>query len=189
EAIGLRVGGEFRGSVTFVVDERATIYNLWMRGIPTSNEYSQLITPQVLYLNNSLFKYPIVLGELNYFGPWIRIGGSFDVLFKTLPALGVRYIIHYVQYNAADERHLPSVTLPHRPVGDEPRVWFVYELPNSNVGNYSPTEVVTANSGAEIIAALEAPHFDFTKQVVVSTAIGESLVPAKDMRLSLIRGG
>src|SRR5262249_23162334 len=65
----------------------------------------------------------------------------------------------------------------------------VYELPNSNVGNYSPTEVVTANSGAEIIAALEAPHFDFTKQVVVSTAIGESLVPAKDMRLSLIRGG
>src|SRR5262249_43123937 len=47
----------------------------------------------------------------------------------------------------------------------------------------------TAKSGAEIIAALAAPHFDFAKQVVLSAGIDEPLVPAHDVRLSVIRGG
>src|SRR5262245_48247218 len=33
------------------------------------------------------------------------------------------------------------------------------------------------------------PDFDFTKQVVLSTAIDKSLVPARNMQMSLIRGG
>src|SRR5262249_10513727 len=37
ETIGLRVGGEFRGSVTFVAPGDATMYKLWMWGIPTAN--------------------------------------------------------------------------------------------------------------------------------------------------------
>jgi hypothetical protein len=57
------------------------------------------------------------------------------------------------------------------------------------LGNYSPTEVAIGKSGAEIIAAISAPNFDFTKQVVVSTTIDEPLVPTNTMRLSLIRGG
>jgi hypothetical protein len=163
--------------------------NLWIRGIPTINEYSQLVTPQALYLRAALFKRDIGLGELNHFVPWIGERGSYDVLFKTLQALGMRYIIFYARFSPADERHFPFVTMPHRPVGEPPGDWFVYELPNPNRGNYSPTEVVTATSGSDIIAALEAPHFDFTKQVVLTTAIDEALVPARDMRLSLIRGG
>jgi hypothetical protein len=190
KAIGLRVGGEFRGSaMMYVAPSDATMYNLWIHGIPTANDYSQLLTPQATYFNAALFKNDIVLGDLNQFGPWIGQKGSWDVLFKALPAIGVRHIILYGPIDGGKYSDLPFVTLPRRPVGGEPAEWFVYELPNPNVGNYSPTEVVTAKSGAEIIAALEAPHFDFAKQVVLSTTIDEPLVPAKDMRLSLIRGG
>jgi hypothetical protein len=190
EAIGLRAGSEFRGSVTLVVgSDDATRYNLWMRGIPTANEYSQLVTPQAQYLSAVLLGNGIVLGGLNAFVPWIRDRAYYDILFKTLPALGVRYIILANQLQAADQRHLPFVTFPRRPVGSEPAEWIVYELPNPNHGKYSPTEVLTAKSGAEIIAALAAPQFDFSKQVVLSTAIDEPLAPAHDMHLSVIRGG
>jgi hypothetical protein len=48
ETIGLRVGKEFRGSLTSVapspIEDAPSLYNLWMHGIPTLNEYSQLIT-------------------------------------------------------------------------------------------------------------------------------------------------
>jgi hypothetical protein len=189
ESIGLRVGGEFRGSVTFVAPDEATMYNLWMRGIPTADEYSQLVTPQAQYLSAALLGNGIVLAGLNAFVPWIKDPAYYDVLFKMLPALGVRYIILHVRLGQADQRHFPFVTIPRRAVGGELAEWLVYELPNPNVGTYSPTEIVTAKSGAEIIAAIGAPHFDFTKQVVPSTAIDEPLVPAKDMHLSLIRGG
>src|SRR5262249_15590526 len=47
ETIRLRVGGEFRGSLTFVAGSvyGGTMFNLWIQGIPTANEYSQLVTP------------------------------------------------------------------------------------------------------------------------------------------------
>jgi hypothetical protein len=190
KAIALRVGGEFHGSVTLVVGtDDATRYNLWMRGIPTADEYSQLVTPQAHYLSAALLGNGLVLAGLNAFGPWSRDLAYYEVLFKTLPVLGVRYIILATRLPPVDQRHLPFVTFPRRPVGGEPAEWIVYELPNPNIGNYSPTEVVTAKSGPEIIAALAAPHFDFTKQVVLSSAIGEQLIPAHDMRLSVIRGG
>jgi hypothetical protein len=189
ESIGLRVGGEFRGSVTFVANDEAAMYNLWLHGIPTADEYSQLVTPQAQYLSADLLGNGIVLAGLNAFVPWIKDPAYYDVLFKTLPALGVRYIILHVRLAAADQRHFPFVTIPRHVVGGPPANWFIYELPNPNVGTYSPTEIVTAKSAAEIITALEAPHFDFTKQVVLLAPIDEPLVPAKDMRLSLIRGG
>jgi len=193
DAIGLRVGSEFRGSLTSrappPTEDAPSLNNLWMHNIPTANEYSQLVTPQALYFTSALFKHDIVLGALNSFGHWIGPDLSYDLLFKTLRAVGVHYVIVYDRFGEADRRHFPFVTVPRRPVGLEPTNWLVYELPNPNLGNYSPTEVVIAKSGAEIIAAIRAPRFDFTKQVLVSTAIEAPLVPANNMRLSLIRDG
>jgi hypothetical protein len=189
KSIGLRVGGEFHGSLTFEAGLGGeTMFNLWMHGVGTGNEYSQLITPQVMYLNAALFKQDFS-GDLNNYRPWAGEKGAYDVMFKTLQALGVRYTAHNYRHQEADKRHFPLVTFPRRPIDQFSADWVVYELPNPNIGNYSPTEVVTAKSGPEIIAALAALHFDFTKQVVLSTAIDEPLVPAHDMRLSLIRNG
>jgi hypothetical protein len=67
--------------------------------------------------------------------------------------------------------------------------WRVYELPNPNVGNYSPTEAIAAETGAAAAALMRQPDFDFTKKVVVTTAIDKPLVPARSMQMSLIRGG
>src|SRR5262249_55907538 len=66
-------------------------------------------------------------------------------------------------------------------------VWQIYELPRPNVGDYSPTEVVTASSALEMVAAMRAENFDFTRQVVLP--VPAKLVPARDIKLSLIHGG
>jgi hypothetical protein len=70
-----------------------------------------------------------------------------------------------------------------------PGLWDIYEFPHPNVGDYTPTEMVIATSAADMVAAMRSENFDFTRQVVLSEAQGQSLVPARDMRLSLIPGG
>jgi hypothetical protein len=49
--------------------------------------------------------------------------------------------------------------------------------------------VMTPTAGADAMAILARPDFDFTKQVVLSAPLDVPLVPASDMRLSIIRGG
>src|SRR5262249_14438530 len=44
-------------------------------------------------------------------------------------------------------------------------------------------------TGAAAAAMMVHADFDFTKQVVLSAAIDKSLVPARNMQMSLIRGG
>jgi hypothetical protein len=80
-------------------------------------------------------------------------------------------------------------TLPHVRLAEEPTAWKIYELPHPNVGNYSPTEVIMAGSGAEIMAIISKPEFDATRQAVLSTPIAERLVPAREMRMSHTRSG
>ena len=190
EAIGLRVGGEFRGSVMlYAAPSEPTMPNLWIYGIPTVNEYSQLLTPQALYFSAALFKHDIVLGDLNQFVPWIATDATITISYSgRCSHLACALSSPSTAFTQPTNAIFPLSHF-HVALLQEPGNWVVYELPNPNVGNYSPTEVMTAKSGPEIIAALGAPHFDFTKQVVLSTAIDEPLVPAHNMRLSLIRGG
>jgi hypothetical protein len=49
--------------------------------------------------------------------------------------------------------------------------------------------VLVAETGAQAAAMMIQPSFDFTRQVVLSTAIDKSLVPARNMRMVWIRGG
>jgi hypothetical protein len=193
--IGLRVGGEFRGSVTLLTppppEDQPTLFNFWRHNIPTANEYNQLVTPQAMYFTSAMFKYDIVLDFLNWFGQWIGRDTSYDLLFKTLRSLGVRYVIVYDPFGEAEKRHFPHLSFPRRSVAIAVAStnWLVYELPDPNLGNYSPTDVTIAKTGAEIVAAISDPQFDFAKQAVVSTPIDAPLVPAANMRLSVIGGG
>jgi hypothetical protein len=189
ERIGLDVGGRFRGSITYwpaSVDDLLSMIALWMRSIPTANEYSQLVTPQALYLNSALFRKD-VRPELNFFLPWVG-PASYEVLFKTLQALGVRYLAGYEPFPEADQRHFSSRKLPRRSSSGQTGDWQIYELPEPNLGHYSPTEVTMKESGAEIVATLGGANFDFKRGAVLWTDPGP-LVPARDMRLTLIRGG
>ncbi len=190
--IGLAADTRFRGSAlfyTFGYDEFLTLNNLWVDRVPTANEYTQLVTPQAIYFIHQLFKRNLEY-DLNWFRPWINTGGaSFPMLFRTLRALGVRYLGGYEQLHVAGMEDFPSASFPRREPRNPPGLWVIYEMPDVNLGNYSPTEVSTARSAAEIIAALGAATFDFPRQAVLSTEIRDRLVPARDMKLSVIRGG
>jgi hypothetical protein len=190
--IGYRHDPRFRGSVffyTFGYDEFLTMDALWVARVPTANEYSQLVTPQAIYFLHQLIKRDLTY-DLNWFRPWINTGGvSFSMLFRTFRALGVRYLGGYEPLHIPGIEDFPSTSFPRRQPGNPPGRWVMHEIPDINLGNYSPTEVMTVRSAAEMIAALAAPNFDFTRQAVLSTEIRDHLVPARDMKLSVIRGG
>jgi hypothetical protein len=192
--IGARVGETFRGSAVFPSGDYfdlLSMSNLWKRGIPTANEYSQLVTPQMIYLNAALFRRNVA-SDLNHFTPWLG-GAAFETWFKALQALGVRYLITSSRFPQADQDLMPAATFtgrkPRGPYGAyELGKWEVYEFPVPNLGNYSPTHIVAADSAAEIIARLGEAGFDFRRDVVVSGII-EALVPAREMHLSITRAG
>jgi hypothetical protein len=193
DKIGLGVGRPFRGSVHFFPFDYGTwltISGLWARGIPTVEQHGQLVTPPSFYFS-FYFVYAANSRELNGFV--LSPGQSWANYWGALQLLGVRYYAagQEVLSSSAYARYanFPVNTFPYRPLSGEHGLWYVYELPHPNVGNYSPTEVKTAVSGAEIVAMMAEPNFDFTRQVVLSAEISQSLVPAHDMRLSLIRGG
>jgi hypothetical protein len=190
--IGFRNDPRFRGSVffyTFQYDEFLTLDSLWVDGVPTLNEYSQLISPQAIYLVHQLLKRNLG-SDLNWFRPWIDSGGvSFAMLFRTLQAFGVRYVGGYEPIRVPGVEGFTFTSFPRRPPRSGQGRWVIYEIPNVNVGDFSPTEVMTARSAAEIIATLAATDFDFTRQGVLSSEIGGRLVPAYDMTLSVVRGG
>jgi hypothetical protein len=144
------------------------------------------VTPQALYFIYALFKTD-VRTNLNWFQPFY--GAYTKTYWQALQMLGVRYFAGYSRFPEADALAYPVRTLSQTPVGDEPAVWNVYELPHPNVGDYSPTEVLTARLGTEVLAILGRPDFDFTRQVVLSTAFADELAPARDMRMLRIRGG
>jgi hypothetical protein len=189
--IGLRADPRFRGSVffyTFQFDEFLTLDSLWVDSIPTTNEYSQLVTPQAIYFVHELFKRNVA-GDLNWFRPWINTGeGSFPTLFRAFRALGVRYVGGYVPLRIPGMDDFPSVSFPRRSPFSS-GLWVIHEIPDVNVGNYSPTEITVAPSAAEAIDALASPNFDFSRQAVLSTELRGRLVPARDMKLSVVRGG
>jgi len=186
---GRAIGRHFRGSLFFPwYDGHAlTIPALWVRGIPTVQEYGQLVTPQALYLLHAVLQKD-VRSNLNIFMPFP--GPSWRRYLKTLQLLGARYFVaDPAGVPPADVTRYPLITVPRRPHVGVPGVWRIYELPRPNIGDYSPTEVLTVGSAGEMAATMREEEFDFTRQVVLSTPIGEPLVPARDMRLSLIRGG
>jgi hypothetical protein len=190
--IGYRLDRRFRGSVffyTFGYDEFLTLDALWVARVPTANEYSQLVTPQAIYFVHELIKRNLAY-DLNWFRPWINTGGaSFSMLFRTFRALGVRYLGGYEPLHISGVEDFQSMSFPRRQPGNPPGRWVIHEIPDINVGNYSPTEVTIGRSAAETIAALGAPSFDFTRQAVLSTEIHDHLVPARDVKLTVIRGG
>jgi hypothetical protein len=130
-----------------------------------------------------------VAGDLNWFRPWINTGeGSFPTLFRAFRALGVRYVGGYVPLRIRGMDDFPSVSFPRRSPFSS-GLWVIHEIPDVNVGNFSPTEITVAPSAAETIDALASPNFDFSRQAVLSTELRGRLVPARDMQLSVIRGG
>jgi hypothetical protein len=193
ERVALSVGGPFRGFVNFLEgNEDGTIEDLRSRGVPTLNEYSQTATAPSLYFLHVLMKRD-VRGLLNRFEFHWRNGSYTPTYWRAAQMLGVRYTVERWALPEAFNPGLPEIVFPYhvpkQPEHEPPGFWHVYELPRPNLGDYSPTEVTTARSAADIMAALAGPGFDFTRQVVLSAALPGPLTPARDVRLTVIRNG
>jgi hypothetical protein len=193
EKIGLAGDRRFRGSIAlwaYGQDDAFTMEKLVIRAVPWADEYSQMVSPQAIYFNHQLFKKDIG-SDLNYFWPWIGATGSYEVLFRTFQVMGLRYMAGYGPFPEAEAARFPSVAFPRRPTAAESGIWHVYELPRPNVGDYSPTELVTADSGAEMLEFMRRSDFDFARKAVVGSQGANlgPLVPAHDMQLTVIRGG
>ena len=195
DKIGLALGRPFRGSVLFwsgaswdgMVETDYARAILWPLGVPLMNDYSQMVAPQAIYLIDRLFQ-PAEKFYLNRFSPFAAPERA-TVFWNAVQMLGARYAVNSVPLPAPYERGYPLITLPHRPFGKEPGLWYVNELPHPNTGNYSPTEVAVEPSAPAMIAAMAGPDFDFTRTAVLPMAIRDALVPAADMRMSPIRDG
>ena len=196
--IGQAVGEPFRGSVMFWYWDHPrilTMIALWARGIPTINEYSQLASPQALYFIHRIIKNDTT-DSLNSFWPDFDHGTYSKAYWDVLRMFGVRYFMTYFQVPETGDLGTAPIELPHRETGDlgtapieESAVWQIYELYGPNVGNFSPTTVMTAGTADEITAALASPNFDVDRQAVIESAIGRLLTAARDMRMTRIRGG
>src|SRR5262249_46655335 len=88
QSTGLSVGQTYRGSSLFLPGDYVAISNLWKRGLPTINEYSQLVTPQAFYLQLALLKRSPGLNGFG-FALWVGAGVNNNTLFKTLRGIGV----------------------------------------------------------------------------------------------------
>src|SRR5262249_49426887 len=169
------------------------------RGIPTTNEFSQAASAPSLYFMHKTLKRD-VRGTLNSFGFHWTNGLYSPNYWPLSQLLGVRYAIDRPAaqggHSALGEHGNPGLVLrtmpyhvPKQTEPEPPGPWYVYELPNPNLGDYSPTEVITAKTGEAIANALRTAGFDFTKQVVLNSPIQTPLLPAHNIRLSFIRNG
>jgi hypothetical protein len=206
--ISQSVGRPFRGAVLF---DYYTYYihlthdNLWIRSVPTIVQYGQLVTPQSTYFTAEVLKNdPRIMGP-NGFMPFVSPYP--EVFSRVLPMLGTRYFVvgnhidpfHFIPLayelgqSLASQSGSPVIELPqdarHPANVTSAARWYVYEVAHPNLGDYSPTIAMTAETGAAAAAMMFRPDFDFTKQVVLSTAIDQSLVPARNMQMSVIRNG
>jgi len=200
DAVGLRVDRDYRGIVwpsNAAVVKVDTIFDFWLHSVPTATEYSTTFPPVVMYLYSAVFQLPISSGWTNGINPHLGPDGSYDVFLKTLQALGVRYLMYTEHFPAADQKQFPVLVFP-RPAPilegggaspEPPGDWIVYQLPEPNTGNYSPTRIVVVRTGAEIAAIMRDPNFDFKDQAILASDLSTPLVPASATKLSIIRDG
>ena len=201
--IALSVGSQWRGSVYTVFRnyrEQLTYYSLWNKRIPTHNENSQTSTPLWYYMTFKIMhsRDPAVLAQ-----PTLSIPpGQWNVQLSA--ALGIRYIM---LPGAGRDAHDPGEAIADRYLaaygitskirlkraafvpgqGYSDFAWFIYELPNPNLGQYSPTVVQLAEDAASYNGAFAQPEFDWRRNVVLERDPG-ALVPAADAKLFVERG-
>jgi hypothetical protein len=99
-----------------------------------------------------------------------------------LQNLGARFLV--TDFQISDPAVLRETM--EVPEGDDFRL---YELPEPNIGNYSPTEIAVADSAQKMLTILGADGFNFQRTAVLGEQVDVSLVPAKEATLIVSRDG
>ena len=147
---------------------------LWRFGIPTVEVINQIVEPAFHAVITRLLDRPgdrqlrsvIIVTRVN---------------IPLMQSLGVRYLITDFPLTAPSRLAFQLVTpkLSH----------FVFELPDPNYGNFSPTEVASARNATELLQRIAEPSFDFRKTVILDEPLNQVLRPAESSKATLVRGG
>jgi hypothetical protein len=150
------------------------LIGFWLYNIPTLQQNSQFITPAEYLLSSRLLARPAD-----------RQGRNDITLTKPdiglLRLWGVRFLV------VDSPPPGTTVVTSMRWDGGKRSVDLV-ELPNPNLGNYSPTEtVVVGNTTDALIRMRQEP--DYTRQVLLSSPLEKPLVRATDIAMIYEKGG
>jgi hypothetical protein len=157
-----------------------TAAGLWQDSVPTLLEYNHLMTPAYFVFCRFFFTEPIDQ-------QWRNTVMMRRIDPRLLAGIGVRFIVTDAPFEGA--AHLrQTLDVPVReetlkrmgarhPV--EGFTLYLYELPSVNVGQYSPTEIVTRPTASRMLDLLAQPSTDLTRTAVTSESIDEKLVPAR----------
>lgn len=185
EELAARPGKAFRGAAVTLgsAGEQPAVNTflseLWIMGIPTLEEYSQLVSPPFYYLLTRGLGRP----EDGYSGR-NRVRMTVPRV-DLLRAMGVRYILTTSDHDAP-LRGAPRA----RPLIGNGRPGIrCYELASPNAGTYSPVRARTASSAREIVDLLLSPGMDFEREVIVTEPLEGPLVAARDAAISFAAGG
>jgi hypothetical protein len=153
------------------------ITDLWELGIPTLEEYNQLITPPFYFVFSRALSRPKDYQSRNW-------------AFVTLPrprlmaALGVRFIMTDVRMHdlvlffRTSQTNADGVTL------------FLYELVRPNLGDYSPTKVRVVKDAREAIDRMVSDGMRFEEEVLLFDELpSPTLVQAESAWIAFERGG
>jgi hypothetical protein len=147
---------------------------LWRYDIPTFEAYTQSFEPALYIVTTRLLNRPSDRQHRN-------ITLVTQANFPLMESLGVRFLI--TDYLLPEPSRL-AVTL-----ATPSKTHFLFELPNPNFGDYSPTEVVVARDATDVLQRLIGPGFDFRKTVVLSEPFDLALQPAESNKMTFVRGG
>lgn len=140
-------------------DQRS--FGLWWYGIPTLFAYNQFLPPDYYFVMTRLFATPKDIQQRS-----VVVLTQPDA--KLLSLFGVRFVIadapiqNQTQFTL--RRSFDWQTSPHK-------AQFLYEIPNPNLGNFSPTRQVVEPTAAGGIAKMKQDDFHPDKEVILQAAV------------------
>jgi hypothetical protein len=212
--VGVAIDRDFRGSVVSMptdYNKDTKPYAAWRRettfaytraylandlgafglrhyNVPTLDEETHNITPQFYLAVRELLSRPGTDAYDKHFALVTRLNEPIMALF------GLRYIIADYELPFGTERLAMPIPEEARKVLEAEHLYKspvrVYELPDPNLGNYSPTNVVLAKTAKATIVAMSNPAFDGRQTALTDDAsIGGNLVSATGAAMTVRMGG
>ncbi len=144
---------------------------LWAFGIPTLEEYSQIISPGTYFWVTRALSGPNDKQDMRNHALITRVD------LPLLRALGIRYVISPVQMRGDSALELVLRDGNH----------YLYEVPHPNLGQYAATSVVMVRDFSEMFQGMRGTA-DLLGRTFVSDDLPSGLVPAT-VEIRVQRGG
>jgi hypothetical protein len=191
---GLQPGSQFRGRTLNVTGRslhpNVTWFELHGNDMRISREIGNEMRVVGLHRFGipSLFQYGPTISPAFYATTTRLLGRPGDVQMrnvtvvreiepKILAMLGVRFVITDTPFDG------PATLRASLPVKDGS--FYLYEIADPNIGNYSPTVVRSLPSASDIIERLRSPDFDAAREVIGDVTVpAGGLTPARNARIT-----